>query len=48
MTWRIAGGGGEHFLIGSGHISARDWDSYEGARIETYDLITLTEECEAP
>ena len=33
---------------GSGHISARDWESYEGARIETYDLITLTAECEAP
>jgi hypothetical protein len=48
VIWRIAGGGGDHFLIGSGHIPARDWRALDDARVETYDLITLTAECEAP
>ena len=48
VAWRISGGGGEHFLVAGGHITSRDWDTFEEARIQSYDLITLTAECEAP
>jgi hypothetical protein len=48
VTWRISGGGGEHFLVGSGRVAEHAWQSYEDARVESYELITLTAECEAP
>jgi hypothetical protein len=48
VIWRIAGGGGDHFLIGSGHVQSRDWRSFEDAKVETYDLVTVNAECQAP
>ncbi|HVJ54878.1 MAG TPA: hypothetical protein VM689_20630 [Aliidongia sp.] len=48
VAWRVAGGGGDHFLSASGRVPGRDWQSFDDARLEAYDLITMEAECLAP